>query len=158
MQANQIHNQESSKDKKFDQKNLEISVNIVKDFYRSSRLIGYFLTSLAIKDCSTYLMMTREKGLIVMQGNTKIYSAMLPDELKECDSAVYIDHLDCFIISQMNRLYRKNLDNSDHHLFMCCTTPKRESMTIIHWNLQSLAYSRRNKKLITFPCSTLRSC
>ena len=98
----------------------------------------------AFKNESTYIISTRNSGFKVIRNNVELYSYYRPREPR-FTKLLYIDHLDCFFLRQLNRLYRKNIDDA----------PPQFYMDLESWNVDILTYSPANRILIARKSSQL---
>ena len=125
---------------KFDEKKISIKVEKLKD-HRIVGVIGDDDTYIALKNSTTYLIVT-DYGEAKLVDNGKEYPSVdLPNDDESIKDIIYVDHLDCFFLLHANRLYRKDLDAKPPYLWMDIKIGYREGASLI--------YSQYNKRLFT---------
>ena len=95
-------------DYKFKEEDLEVTLEEVVD--HSGPTIGLNYSFLALKNSTSYAIATSIKRLFVVEDEAQAYSDRLYGSSKFLRDLVYIDHLDCYLLNQNNRIYRKKID------------------------------------------------
>ena len=108
--------------------------------HKESGIIGGNSTYLALKHSTTYMILTDEIGLKVIKNTKEVYSEKLPLAGGTADSALYISHLDCFLISQDAILYRKDINSKAPYIYM--------DLSDFDCDRARLKYSPKNRRLI----------
>ena len=81
-------------------------------------LIGGNLTSMAIKNLSSYMIGTRGKSLKVIENSSLIFCGQLPLKNARLDDMIYISTENCYLLAYNNKLYRKEIDSQPPFVFM----------------------------------------
>ena len=133
------HNQ-SQTFPKFERTLLKVDVEIIKD-HHDPGVIGGSWTFIALKNPTSYLIATSWLGLKLYENGDHIYSDCFPGNWGELYDIIYIEHLNCYLLSFTDKLYRKDINPSAPYPFMnlCCRLRPGNC----------LRYSRINKRLIT---------
>ena len=99
-----------------------------------------------MKDESTYLVITSQRGLKLISNNTEIYSCKLSRfERGKSNGGVYVKHLDCFLFTKANEVWRKDINDLDPCILMDHSSPP------------NFAYSSKNQRLISFNARKAKS-
>ena len=122
----------------FEEDNLYLNVYRVKN-HRQLGIIGETYTFLAMKDPRSYMIGSNHKGIKVIQNDTEIYSEPLLGE-EELSDIVYIDHLDCYLLSFKSKIYRKDTNSRFPYFYM--------DLNCYSALGKCFQYSRLNQKLI----------
>ena len=82
------------------------------------RLIGGDFTHLALKNPSSYLIITWRKGLKLVEEGSLLYSHSLPVYGALLHDVIYVKPLNCYFIHFNLKLYRKDIDNKPPYIYM----------------------------------------
>ena len=96
---------------------------------------------LALKNENTYLIASELDRLKLVLNYREVYSDDLPPH-KPLFSVIYIEHLDCFFLSLLGNLYRKDIDDKPPYIFLELSEP--------FFALRHLRYSKMNRSLVSF--------
>ena len=144
-------NKDSSKDQantnpEFDAAKLSVSVHLVKDTAEGPYRSKAFTSFLAMKSPSTYLVIKRDRSIKVTKDGKEIFlSKLLNRDLQYLNSAIYIAHLDCFLILIQRGLYRKDINEENFYFWM-----NLPSLPQLHLSGRVLRYSPRSRRLVCF--------
>ena len=86
--------------------------------HRQEWVIGGHWTFVAMKDHSSYMIATAEKGYQVFEKNTLVKSAIFPSDKRWLGDLIYVKKLDCYLLYLSGFIYRKDINNSSLSVFM----------------------------------------
>ena len=139
---NDIQPEDSSRTRnsnEFNPDQIKLSVKKIKKLKKSG-VIGGVFTHLALKNSSSFLIGTDDKGLEVYENNQLICSMSLPEEDGTIFDMIYVEGLDFYLLNLNRKLYRKDISTDPLSRFMDLDCGKRIS--------GSLKYSKINQRLI----------
>ena len=98
---------------------------------------------LALKNKTSYLMVTSYARFIMVEDNRVTDEGRLPNPRADVKDAIYIPPLNCYLIDHNDNVYRKNLDGDEHlppYVYLDWKCSDRAGCSFL--------YSKKNKKLI----------
>ena len=116
---------------------LEVDSEMVKDCQEKG-IIGGSMTLIGLKDHNSYLIRTLQKGLRLYENGNLIFSQYC-DFSYHFEDIVYVQVLNCYLISCQFLLLRKKIDGSPPEIFWAQHNGN---------SFKELKYSKLNKKLI----------
>ena len=134
--------------REFDREKLAISLEVVKDLTKNNE--KFTIECIAMKNNDCYMILTSTKKFKIFEKNTLVFSTKTPFEtnISHEVSIIYINDLECFLISFLGVLYRKDIDNKPPYFFMDISSISPKDHTRFHYDI--LRYSEANRKLISF--------
>ena len=97
--------------------NMEIALEELRS-HEEEGVIGGDLTYIYMKNPTSYMIGTDEKGIKVIEEGAEIYSGTLPGEEAWLRDIIYISHLNCYLMADESKLYRKDIDEKPPYLLM----------------------------------------
>ena len=97
---------------------------VVVEQYRSHQeegIIGGFLTYIALKSPSSYMIGTWGQGLKIIENEAQIYSEQLPNIYASLADMIYIKPLDCYLLDHDEKIYRKDIDDKPPYIYLDLT-------------------------------------
>ena len=134
----EIKNQANSQEVEFNPKNLQVNVTMIQD-HSLGYLLGKNTTHLAFKNSASYAIATSGKAIKVFDDCRRVYYRELQVR-EDLYDLIYIDHLNCYFLYYVDRIYRKDIDESAPYFFLNLSGGTRSGA--------SLRYSRFNERLI----------
>ena len=138
-QNEQVSGPQASQNGAFREENLQVDLNEL-DEHRERKMIGGRWTFIGFQNPTSYALGTSNRGLKVLDESKIVYYKELPGggQLRDI---VYVDHLNCYLLSYRDIIFRKDIDTKDPYPIMnlhCC---RRFGA--------SFRYSKLNTRLIT---------
>ena len=96
---------------------MTIDVKKIKN-HAGEGIIGKYWTFLAQKNLNSYMIVTSKKGIKVFENSNQIYSDKCFEKDSRLRDAIYIKHLNCYLMSLDKTLYRKDIDEKPPYVFM----------------------------------------
>ena len=119
----------------------QISIEVEKiNKSLSEEIIGGNWTYLAVKNSTSYMIGTERKGLQIIDDSEEVYSASITDVEGALLELVYINHMNCYLMHNNLKLYKKDIDCKPPYLFMDIYCGWKEGA--------SLRYSKINQRLL----------
>ena len=100
-------------------------------------------SSFGIKSPTSFLLGMEGYGLQLLENEQEIFSGELPSPQAAQSilvDIIYVDHLDCYLIYQDEKIYRKDINSQPCYFLMNAKISFRKGV--------SLRYSRQNRRLI----------
>ena len=88
---------------------------------RQQGIIGGLWTFLAMKNHSSYLIGTKERGIKLIENHHLLYFGRLPSEKKWLSDMIYVPHTDCYLVYHNQLIFRKDINNQPLYPFLNCT-------------------------------------
>ena len=121
-----------------------LAVHQIRDHTEENRRDSLQLSLLAVKNHNSYLIVTSEDRLTVIEDNTQIYSGGASRVLSSSSDIIYVKSLDSYLIHTGKRILRKEIDDSPPHRFTRCKIQCSDRPSAV------MKYSQIHNKLITF--------
>ena len=118
---------------------LRVEMEKLKD-HKEAGVIGDSWTYLALKNTSSYLIGTHQKGLKMIEENSEVYSGRLPIKDRSLRDVIYIPTENCYLLNHNDQLFRKDIDENPPYLYMNLSCSARFGA--------SFKYSTTQKRLI----------
>ena len=128
--------------KSADKKIKEMSLRIEElDNHFEKNFIEGSMTMVAVKNHKSYMIGTMRKGLKLLENNMEVYSARLFYTQAYLRDMIYIEDLDCYLMSYNEKLFRKDIDDQPPYLYLDKICGYRAGAC--------LRYSKMHRRLIT---------
>ena len=121
-------------------KDLEIAVELVKDFTEQQYFDAILYTYLGFKDHSSYLIGDDSGKVKVIDKANLIHSGELPGGKKWIRDIIYSRYLNCYFLASRDMIYRKDIDDRTAYAYI--------DINCGHRGGSFLRYSELNKRLI----------
>ena len=128
---------------------LGIDIREVANHRDGDGLIGLYITLLAFKNKRSCMIVTTKNGIKVIEDDQEVYLAYLPQhERAYLRDVIYIKHLNCYLLSINQKLYRKDIDGNEPYIYMELTLGFRIGSFFKYSNLnQRLIIHKDNTNL-----------
>ena len=131
---------DSNQEGSFDENKIQIEVEAIGAI-DDWAVIGMAYTYLALKNPSSYAIVSSWRGLKIVENGVLRYSAIFPQNEGQVTEISYISHLDCYLLNYDRKLYRKDIDENPPYLYI-----QREGEPVLAWS--SFGYSNLHKRLL----------
>ena len=133
----------------FYEKRINLSVKMIKKLKKWDNL-GFSTTFLAMKNTVSYMIVTAEKGLKVIEKNSQIYSGVHFQGKIPITNLLYIDSLDCYLMFRQSKIYRKNINKRPPFPFF-----ELSKSPLVTYG--RVLYSKFNKKILFYANETRKA-
>ena len=97
--------------------NLELSIDMIKDCSEKG-VVGGGMTYLALKNQTSYLIGTSERGLKVIERDNQVFSGKLPEDNLDIIDLVYVPSINSYLFCSWTMLYRKEINHRPPYRWM----------------------------------------
>ena len=116
LKDNQTRDDSNQNDNR-DIEDLELEIEVIQQTQEEGVFVGDW-THLAMRNQNSYMTLTEEDGMVLVEDGEDIYTGKFPTEEVPPLDIIYIEHFECYLMNFDDKVYRKDINDQPPYVYM----------------------------------------